>query len=116
MVGPQLYLGSERPYYQTGLVGNMAVLCIMFCLCVFQVFYITWLNKRNAKRRAAMGKTGPHVDYSLENSSKWADMKAARRAAAAGENGGKPLDDEEDDMAGLEDKTDLENEMFVYSL
>lgn len=115
MVGPQLYFENEEPYYQSGLIGNMVVLCIMAGLCVFQVFYLTYLNKRNAKRRAEMGHTGPHVDYSLENSSKWAEMKAARRAAVAGETGKEGTEDD-DDLGVLEDKTDLQNPLFIYSL
>lgn len=116
MVGPQLYLESEQPYYQTGLIANMIVLVAMFCLCIGQVFYLTYLNKRNVRRRIAAGKTGPHVDYSLENSNRWADMRAEKRAAAGGEDA-KAMDGQmDDDEGGLDDKTDLKNEDFIYSL
>lgn len=113
MVGPQLYLSSESPRYQTGLIANMVVLCLMFVIVIFQMFYLTFLNKRNAKRRIAAGKTGRHVDYSLENSSKWAKMKSDAAASAALEESGKGHVVNEH---AFEDLTDLKNEDFIYSL
>jgi hypothetical protein len=127
MVGPQLYLESEDPVFQTGLTGeyiissrlhtestgNLVVLCIMFGLVILQTFYLIYLNKRNAKRRLASGKTGTHVDYSLENSGNWAKMKADAAAAASGEEGVKNVTVNENAFADL---TDLKNEDFIYSL
>jgi hypothetical protein len=131
MVGPQLYLPSESPIYQTGLIGktssycflgirlmkpaNLAVLSLMFCLVVLQTFYLIFLNKRNDKRRAAMGKTARQVDYSLENSSKWAQMKADAAAVAA-EDGEKGTAQTVINEHAFEDLTDKQNEDFIYSL
>lgn len=112
MVGPQLYLESEQPRYETGLTANMAVLCVMFFLVIVQMLYLTFLNKRNQKRRAAMGKTSKHVDYSLENSSKWAKMRQDQ-VEGAQEEGEKGHTVNEH---AFEDLTDLKNEDFIYSL
>ena len=111
MVGPQLYLPSESPRYQTGLIANMVVLCLMFVIISGQMFYLTFLNKRNLKRRIALGKTGANVDYSLEDSSKWEKMRADARAKAT-ESGQEEVVNER----AFEDLTDLQNEDFVYSL
>lgn len=113
MVGPQLYLREEAPRYQTGLIANMIVLCLMFVIVIVQMLYLMFLNKRNAKRRIASGKTGPHVDYSLENSNKWAKMRSDAAAGAQGEDGAKGHTVNEH---ALEDLTDLKNEDFIYSL
>jgi len=125
MVGPQLYLESEDPVFQTGLIGestvtcvadntgNLAVLCIMFVVVILQTFYLIYLNKRNAQRRLASGKTGAHVDYSLENSGNWAKMRADAAAAAGVEDGVKDARVNENAFADL---TDLKNEDFIYSL
>ena len=113
MVGPQLYLEEEAPRYQTGLTANMAVLCVMFALVIVQMLYLTFLNKRNQRRRVAMGKTGKHVDYSLENSNKWAGMRADAAQTAQGEEGEKGHTVNEH---AFEDLTDLKNEDFIYSL
>lgn len=111
IVGPQLYLDSEKPRYQTGLIGNLVVLCILFGLIIVQGFYLAMLNRRNAKLRKAMGKTGPSVDYSLEDPSKWAAMKAQQQHNEQ-EAGGVQ---EQGDNA-FRDLTDLSNVDFVYSL
>jgi hypothetical protein len=111
IVGPQLYLSKEAPQYQTGLIGNLVVLSILFGLIIVQALYLSFLNRRNAKKRTAMGKTGPNVDYSLESSSKWAEMKAQQRHME--QEGGLP---EEFNVNAFEDLTDLKNVDFIYSL
>jgi len=111
MVGPQLYFPSEAPGYETGLIANMVVLCLMFALVAGQMFYLIFLNKRNLKRRIANGKTGANVDYSLEDSSKWAQMRADAKAKA--QEGGQ---EEVLNERAFEDLTDLQNQDFVYSL
>jgi hypothetical protein len=116
MVGPQLYLESEEPRYQTGLIANMAVLCLLFGLVILQSFYLLFLNRRNGKKRIASGKTGPHVDYSLEDSSKWASMKAQRGEQTAGGEDGVVHNEEQVNEHAFEDLTDLKNEDFIYSL
>jgi hypothetical protein len=86
IAGPQLYKTSEAPYYRTGLTANLIVLCIMFGVICIATAYLAILNKRNVKRRQALGKTGVHLDYSLESSDNWAKLRAqqAERAAAEG--------------------------------
>jgi len=111
MIGPQLYLPGEAPYYQTGLIANMVVLCLMFVLISGQMLYLIYLNKRNMKRRIANGKTGANVDYSLEDSSKWAQMRLDAKARTT-ESGQEEVYNEK----AFEDLTDLQNEDFVYSL
>jgi hypothetical protein len=115
MVGPQLYLPREAPIYQTGLTGkpspccilrirlmkpaNLAVLSVMFCLVILQTFYLIFRQ----------------VDYSLENSSKWAQMKADAAAVAA-EDGEKGTAQTVINEHAFEDLTDKQNEDFIYSL
>lgn len=113
IVGPQLYKQSERPYYSTGLTGNLVVLCIMFGCVILQALYLSFLNKRNVARRRALGKTGKHIDYSLESSAKWASMRQEQRENAKAE-GGEDLEDRNDNA--FKDLTDLQNEDFIYSL
>jgi predicted Holliday junction resolvase-like endonuclease len=111
MVGPQLYFPREAPYYRTGLIANMVVLCLMFVIVSAQMCYLMYLNKRNLNRRLALGKTGANVDYSLEDSSKWEKMRADAKAKAT-ELGQEEVVNER----AFEDLTDLQNEDFVYSL
>nr|XP_019050758.1 hypothetical protein I302_01200 [Kwoniella bestiolae CBS 10118]OCF29688.1 hypothetical protein I302_01200 [Kwoniella bestiolae CBS 10118] len=105
IVGPQLYKSSEAPYYHTGLTGNLIVLCVMFGLIICQGLYLHALNKRNIRRRIAKGKTGAHIDLSLEDSSRWKELRERQRAGQALQG-----------QAEGEEATDLQNEDFIYSL
>lgn len=90
IVGPQLYKTAEKPYYHTGLTANLIVLCIMAGVVVLQTLYLTILNKRNERRRKASGKTGIHIDFSLESSANWEKLRQqqAEYEAKSGNNEG----------------------------
>ena len=49
------------------------------------MFYLRMLNLRNVKRRKALGRTGTHVDLSLESSSNWAKIRAEQKEKNLGE-------------------------------
>ena len=73
---------------------------VLIGLYAGQVFYLMILNKRHAKTRERMGKPAILVDKS---------MKRIRARSAAGE--------EEDDTVerkAFDDKTDWENEDFIF--
>ena len=138
IVGPQVYLKKESPYYKTqvylwrdgterrlidsGLTVNLIILCIMAGLILLQTLYLIYLNKRNVKRREAMGKKGRAVDYSLEDSSKWASMRAQsneQRFVNGEDDVGVSHVEQtqaQHNESAFDDKTDLENEDFIYSL
>lgn len=109
MAGPQLYYTAEQPYYRTGLIANMVCMIVMTGVVIIQVFYLAYLNRRNSKRRAALGRTAVHVDYSLVAASKWAEMKAAAKNVEGGS-------EEQVNEHAFEDLTDLNNVDFVYGL
>ena len=85
IVGPQLYKADQKPYYKTGLIGNLIVLIILFSTVILQALYLALLNRRNIKRRVAKGKTGAHQDYSLEAGSNWQKLRAKQAASVAAE-------------------------------
>ncbi|KAK4688417.1 MFS transporter, ACS family, allantoate permease, partial [Tremellales sp. Uapishka_1] len=112
IVGPQLYRTQDAPEYHRGLTANLVVLSVLALLVVAQGCYLRLLNRRNTKRRLAVGKTGDIVDYSLASSSKWAGMRAEQ--AAKDEQEGK-LGKVHGSNAFL-DLTDLRNDEFQYSI
>jgi hypothetical protein len=57
----------------------------MFGTIILQTFYLAFLNKRNVKRRRAAGKTGAHIDYSLESSVNWAKLRQRQMEAMIAE-------------------------------
>ncbi|ORY27751.1 major facilitator superfamily domain-containing protein [Naematelia encephala] len=118
IVGPQLYKSKQAPYYHSGLTANLIVLCIMVGTIFLQVLYLRYLNLRNVRRRKASGKSGVHIDYSLENSSHWEQLRGKQHAAEIADHGevGQGAKDETYNAKAFLDLTDLENEDFVYSL
>ena len=85
IAGPQAYLTTEAPYYHTGLTANLAVLCVLFGIAILQTLYLALLNRRNVKRRRALGRTGEHRDFSLESSANWAKIRAKQAESNAAE-------------------------------
>jgi hypothetical protein len=63
----------------------LIVLCILFGTIILQTVYLALLNKRNIKRRRAAGKTGAHIDYSLESSTHWAKLRQRQMEAMVAE-------------------------------
>ncbi|KAF4550591.1 MFS-type transporter-like protein 44 [Elsinoe fawcettii] len=104
ILGPNLYTPAERPLYRRGLLSNLALFVVLIALYAIQATYIFFLNKSHAARRVAIGKREHVIDRSMlkvqrtYNDSK--DEEYEQQEAAADVN--------------LEDKTDMENESFIY--
>ncbi|KAL4772868.1 major facilitator superfamily domain-containing protein [Aspergillus nidulans var. acristatus] len=101
VVGPNLYTTDEAPGYRRGLLSNLAMFCVLVLLCVLNLIYIFYLNKRQEKRRVAMGKPAKIVDRSMQTVGETdIDSKG-------------DVNQRVDDNA-FKDLTDFENEDFVY--
>ncbi|KAJ9624323.1 hypothetical protein H2204_010879 [Knufia peltigerae] len=103
VLGPNLYTTGEAPLYHRGLLSNLALFVVLIGLYAAQVLFLMMLNKKHAKTRESLGKKAKIVDKSMKR------IKA-RTAAAAD-------DDAEEDGFGqhaFDDKTDWENEDFIF--
>ncbi|KAL4910495.1 hypothetical protein BDW74DRAFT_171960 [Aspergillus multicolor] len=101
VVGPNLYTTEEAPLYRRGLLSNLAMFCVLVVLCALNMATIFLFNKRQEKRRVAMGKPAKIIDRSMQ---------------AVGET---EIDSKDDvvqrvDDNAFKDLTDFENEDFVY--
>lgn len=85
IAGPFVYYADEAPYYKSGLTANLVVVCVLAGCVVVQMFYLRMLNLRNVRRRRELGRTGAHVDLSLENSSNWNKLRAEQKEKNLGE-------------------------------
>jgi hypothetical protein len=65
VVGPQVYLAREAPYYHTGLYVDIGCWCVEFILIVSMGFYLRYLNKKQEARRVAMGMPANIKDISI---------------------------------------------------
>ncbi|KAH0828316.1 hypothetical protein AYO21_07311 [Fonsecaea monophora] len=103
VLGPNLYTTGEAPLYHRGLLSNLALFVVLIGLYAAQVCYLLVLNKRHGKTRESMGKRAVLVDKSMN------------RVRAASTNG--TSEEQDEDMTGhhaFDDKTDWENEDFIF--
>ncbi|WVQ65513.1 uncharacterized protein L199_003689 [Kwoniella botswanensis] len=110
IVGPQVYLTREAPYYHTGLYVNIGCWSVLFCLIVFMRFYLSYLNKKQVERRVALGLPADLKDMSIMSYNELEQYKAelAAQMTAAGLDATKLYENAFDDM------TDYENPYFIY--
>jgi len=112
IIGPQVYLANQAPYYFTGLYTDIACWCVEVLLCVFMAFYLGHLNKKQAARRIALGLPGDIKDVTImpmaeaeAYKAELAEMVRAKGLAA----------DRLNEFA-FDDMTDFENPFFMYVL
>ncbi len=79
IVGPLLFQAKDAPNYQPGLRAALAILCALFVEVLLVRFYLTWLNKRNERRRIAQGHAAKFVDFSMMTAK---EVEAAQRELA----------------------------------
>ncbi|KAJ5364272.1 uncharacterized protein N7496_009985 [Penicillium cataractarum] len=102
VIGPTLYTTEEAPLYHRGLLSNLALFCILFCLILLNMGYLTILNKKHEQQRVAAGKDAKVVDHSMNEV-----------GAAQTDKEGMPVQQVANDNA-FKDLTDWQNEDFVY--
>jgi len=65
VVGPQVYLANEKPYYYTGLYVDIGCWCVLEVLIVSMGFYLAYLNRQQEAKRVAMGLPANIKDMSI---------------------------------------------------
>ncbi|WWC88254.1 uncharacterized protein L201_003161 [Kwoniella dendrophila CBS 6074] len=112
IVGPQVYLKREQPYYHTGLYVDIGCWSTLFLLIVFMRFYLNRLNKKQIPRRVALGLPADLKDMSIMPYDELEAYKTelANKMNAAGLDSSKLYENAFDDM------TDYENPYFIYVL
>ncbi|CAG9938731.1 unnamed protein product [Clonostachys rosea f. rosea IK726] len=104
IVGPLLFRPAEKPYYSRGLRANLAIFVALAVVVALGMLLIKILNKRQAAKRVAMGKSEHIVDVSM----------AAGNAIDNDENKAQQLVDEAQGDSAFDDITDNKNEDFIY--
>ncbi|WVQ85169.1 hypothetical protein IAT38_007334 [Cryptococcus sp. DSM 104549] len=110
VIGPQVYLAREAPYYHTGLYVNIGCWSVLFCLICGMRLYLGYLNRKQEKRRVALGLPAGLKDISIMG---FEEAEAYKRELtetmkAAGIDQAKMYENAFDDM------TDFENPYFIY--
>ncbi|WVQ83847.1 hypothetical protein IAT38_005991 [Cryptococcus sp. DSM 104549] len=112
IVGPQVYLTKEAPYYHTGLYVDIACWCIELILIITMSFYLRYLNRKQEARRVALGMPANLKDISIMSMEEAEAYKIelAEMMRAQGLRMESLNDNAFDDM------TDFENPSFMYVL
>ncbi|ORY28041.1 major facilitator superfamily domain-containing protein [Naematelia encephala] len=104
VVGPQVYLDDEAPIYQTGVVTDVCCWGALMFLTIIMAGYLKFLNKRQAKKRAAIGLEADVQDTSIMTTQEAAAYNKNLEATATA-----PVN-----QRAYEDLTDFENPEFHY--
>jgi hypothetical protein len=103
IIGPLLFTPDEKPRYTRGLTANLILFIILAVLFSLGMLLIKILNKRQARKRVALGKPEHIVDLSMaDNREMEHDDDVLNQS---GENVG---------SKGFDDVTDMNNEDFIY--
>lgn len=103
VIGPHLFKPSEKPRYDRGLRSNLALFVVLAGLIVVGMGIIWMLNRRQAAKRRALGKSEQIQDLSM----------VGRKEADQDGDVLNRLDETVGDKA-FDDVTDLKNEDFIY--
>ncbi|KAJ9119024.1 hypothetical protein QFC22_003513 [Naganishia vaughanmartiniae] len=110
IIGPQVYLSREKPYYRTGLYVDIGCWCCISMMCFVMARYLAHLNKVQEMKRVSTGQRGNSQDTSIMSLKEAAAYKANLRTTIIEEN---PQGEEANKM---DDLTDNENVNFHYVL
>ncbi|GAQ11143.1 uncharacterized transporter C417.10 [Aspergillus lentulus] len=103
IIGPTLYTTAEAPLYRRGLLSNLAMFCVLVLLCIINLVYLWFLNKKHSQKRVSMGKNAAIIDHS---------MYAVGDGPVDKE--GVPIQQSATEDNAFKDLTDWQNEDFVY--
>jgi len=109
-IGPQVFLAKEAPYYRTGLLTCIGSWCGLFITCATMGFYLKYLNRRQERRRVALGLPAKLEDMSIMST----DDATAYRASLTQTLLEQGFDESKLFEGAFDDLTDLENPIFMY--
>ncbi|KAK3306281.1 major facilitator superfamily domain-containing protein [Chaetomium strumarium] len=98
IIGPLLFDSADAPAYRAGLRSTVGVYAAVIAVVLLQVATLMLLNKLQARRRVANGKTARIHDHSME--ARYVDMRLGNEESVGGR--------------AFADLTDRENDEFVY--
>ncbi|KAM0749084.1 MFS general substrate transporter [Meredithblackwellia eburnea MCA 4105] len=102
VAGPLLYKTSDKPYYHPGLQADLICWSLLAGIATFTGMYLKYLNRRQEKRREALGRKGRVLDTSLMTLEEVDQYKREANEEIA------------ENKHAFEDLTDFENPDFIY--
>ncbi|TGJ80869.1 hypothetical protein E0Z10_g7899 [Xylaria hypoxylon] len=107
IIGPQVFNTKDAPLYRPGLISALVQFVFVGALGLLIPMYLMFLNKMHERKRVELGKRADIVDESMFNKT---EMQRPQDSE---------LDQKEqvtsiEDDNGLQDRSDLKNEDFIY--
>ncbi|KAF2968306.1 hypothetical protein GQX73_g5254 [Xylaria multiplex] len=108
IIGPQLFNIKDAPLYRPGLISALVQFAFVGTLGLLIPLYLMFLNKKHGKKRVQLGKRAEIVDESML---KKKEIQQAQDSDGADQKE-QVISIENDN--GLQDRSDLKNEDFIY--
>lgn len=105
IIGPQLFNTRDAPLYRPGLISALVQFSFVGTMGLLIPVYLMFLNKGHSKKRVQLGKRADIVD---------ASMLKKKEMRQESELDQKEQSTSLEDDNGLQDRSDLTNEDFVY--
>jgi hypothetical protein len=105
ILGPNLYTTGEAPLYRRGLISNLVLFIVLVVLYAIQWLYLIWRNKKQRDTRLAMGKEGDVQDKSMNKVT----------IQQSGDDDKHDVQEVETEDESMGDRTDFQNENFIYT-
>ncbi|KAI0426496.1 major facilitator superfamily domain-containing protein [Xylaria sp. FL1042] len=107
IIGPQLFNTKNAPLYRPGLISALVQFSFVGTLGLLIPIYLIFLNKRHGKKRVQLGKRADVVDESMMRKK---EMQQSQDSEVDQKEQVTSLEDDN----GLQDRSDLTNEDFIY--
>ncbi|KAI0810240.1 major facilitator superfamily domain-containing protein [Xylaria sp. FL0064] len=107
IIGPQLFNTRDAPLYRPGLISALVQFSFVGALGLLIPTYLMFLNKRHGKKRVQLGKRADVVDESMMRKK---EMQQSQDNELDQKEQATSLEDDN----GLQDRSDLTNEDFIY--
>jgi len=110
IVGPQVYLAKEAPYYHTGLYVDIGCWSVLWVLCITMGMYLKYLNRKQSIRRVALGLPADLKDISIMTT----EEAQLYRIGLIERMRGSGIEEADLFNNAFEDMTDFNNPAFMY--
>jgi len=110
IVGPQVFLARQAPYYHTGLYCALGCWSTLFVLVATMAMYLKYLNRKQGRRRVALGLPEHIEDMSIMS----IEDAAVYRASLTQALNAQGIDERLLYESAFDDMTDFENPTFIY--
>ncbi|KAI0441943.1 MFS general substrate transporter [Xylaria telfairii] len=107
IIGPHLFDTKDAPLYRPGLISALVQFAFVGVMGLLIPVYLMFLNKAHEKKRVQLGKQADIVDRSML---KKKEMQQPQERDLEQKGEGASFEDDN----GFQDRSDLQNEDFIY--